>query len=214
MTNRTCSIPDCEKPHWARGWCSAHYQRWRRGIPIQGEPVRSRPEIIPDLVGKACTKCGEYKFHDEYTRVAKGSDKRQGTCKACVREGQRNNPQKYRRNVEWERRQKAAETEWAQARLDRQRHVRYRRRAAKRSNYVEFVSPTVVFERDGYICQLCEESISRDATYPDLMSPSIDHVIPLSRGGEHSYANTQTAHLRCNISKGNREALADQATTR
>jgi hypothetical protein len=26
---RTCSIPDCGKPHYARGWCPAHYHRWR-----------------------------------------------------------------------------------------------------------------------------------------------------------------------------------------
>jgi 5-methylcytosine-specific restriction endonuclease McrA len=30
----------------------------------------------------------------------------------------------------------------------------------------------------------------------------IDHVIPLARGGEHSYANAQAAHGPCNMRKG------------
>lgn len=34
MTDRTCSIPGCEKAHRARGWCSTHYQRWQ----TYGEP--------------------------------------------------------------------------------------------------------------------------------------------------------------------------------
>lgn len=30
MTNRTCTVDGCKKPHLARGWCSAHYSRWRK----------------------------------------------------------------------------------------------------------------------------------------------------------------------------------------
>ncbi len=31
-----CSIPSCDKSHDAKGWCSAHYSRWRRS----GDPLR------------------------------------------------------------------------------------------------------------------------------------------------------------------------------
>lgn len=35
--SRLCSIPDCGKPHLARGWCRAHYQRWKKhGDPHGG----------------------------------------------------------------------------------------------------------------------------------------------------------------------------------
>lgn len=30
MAQRTCSIEDCGRPHAGRGYCSVHYQRWRR----------------------------------------------------------------------------------------------------------------------------------------------------------------------------------------
>lgn len=36
------------------------------------------------------------------------------------------------------------------------------------------------------------------------MSRSLDHVIPLNKGGPHTLANVATAHLRCNISKKDR----------
>lgn len=29
-TSRICSIPDCDKPALSRGWCSMHYQRWKK----------------------------------------------------------------------------------------------------------------------------------------------------------------------------------------
>ena len=35
--NRICSIPGCNKPREARGWCWQHWKRWRRhGNPIGG----------------------------------------------------------------------------------------------------------------------------------------------------------------------------------
>lgn len=39
---KTCSIDGCEKPSKARGWCDAHWQRWRKyGDPLgRGERTR------------------------------------------------------------------------------------------------------------------------------------------------------------------------------
>ena len=52
-----------------------------------------------------------------------------------------------------------------------------------------------LFHRDGHRCQYCGCTGDR---------LSIDHVIPRSRGGEHSWDNVTTACLRCNVNKGNR----------
>lgn len=45
MSKRTCSIPDCTEPAHGRGWCPAHYARWRtHGDPGADKPVvRKRP---------------------------------------------------------------------------------------------------------------------------------------------------------------------------
>jgi len=41
VPERTCSIPDCNAPHLARGYCIKHYQRWKKhGDPL---PYRVQP---------------------------------------------------------------------------------------------------------------------------------------------------------------------------
>jgi 5-methylcytosine-specific restriction endonuclease McrA len=72
--------------------------------------------------------------------------------------------------------------------------------------YVEFVDDYKVFERDDWICQICQQPVDSILEWPDPMSKSIDHTIPLSRGGAHEYANVQLAHLRCNMCKGDQVA--------
>ena len=47
MTKPTCAIPDCEgNPPYRRGWCSGHYNNWRRtGSPIPATPLPIRPDL-------------------------------------------------------------------------------------------------------------------------------------------------------------------------
>lgn len=66
----------------------------------------------------------------------------------------------------------------------------------------EFVDTRVVYERDRWVCQLCGESVGPLVKYPDPRSASLDHVLPLARGGDHTYDNVQLAHLSCNVRKG------------
>ena len=42
MTKRVCEIPGCNKPHYGRGYCHKHYQRWKRhGDPLSN-PFKTR----------------------------------------------------------------------------------------------------------------------------------------------------------------------------
>lgn len=43
-----------------------------------------------------------------------------------------------------------------------------------------------------------------DVPWPDPLFASIDHVIPLSKGGLHERANLTCSHLRCNMVKHDR----------
>jgi len=61
-----------------------------------------------------------------------------------------------------------------------------------------------VFEADGYRCHLCGKKTGPTKKVPHPKAPTIDHVVPLSKGGEHSMANCRTAHHGCNLAKGNR----------
>lgn len=61
-----------------------------------------------------------------------------------------------------------------------------------------------IFERDGWTCGICATLIDRQVKWPDCGSASIDHIVPLSLGGDDIPSNVQAAHLGCNLSKGNR----------
>ncbi|MFJ7998950.1 HNH endonuclease [Streptomyces sp. NPDC096310] len=77
-----------------------------------------------------------------------------------------------------------------------------RRSLVRQARTEEVFNPLEVHMRDAWTCRLCWQPIDEAAAWPDSLSPSIDHVIPLSRGGAHSMANVQSAHLGCNSSKG------------
>jgi 5-methylcytosine-specific restriction endonuclease McrA len=58
-------------------------------------------------------------------------------------------------------------------------------------------------ERDDWTCRLCGSLIPPLASWPDPLFGTVDHVVPLNRGGTHTWSNVQAAHLRCNMSKNN-----------
>lgn len=65
-------------------------------------------------------------------------------------------------------------------------------------------SSAEIAERDGWVCGLCGSGIPKRHRWPQPLSLSIDHIVPVSFGGEHSARNVQASHLRCNQSKGAR----------
>jgi 5-methylcytosine-specific restriction endonuclease McrA len=71
------------------------------------------------------------------------------------------------------------------------------RRARIANNPVEPISPLLVYERDGGMCGICGEEIR-------MSDFTMDHIIPISKGGGHVYANVHSAHRACNVRRGNR----------
>lgn len=102
-------------------------------------------------------------------------------------------------------RQRAQVSEWLADRPDVQaakwKAHKQRRRARKLGVEVERFHPMAVYLRDRWVCGICRTRVDPTLRYPDRWSPSLDHVIPLSRGGGHTRANTQLAHLKCNVDK-------------
>lgn len=81
-----------------------------------------------------------------------------------------------------------------------------RSRARKYGVQYQYVNPLKVFIRDGWKCQICRKKLkSNDRGKLIDIAPELDHIIPLSKGGVHSYLNTQCACRRCNRNKGNDE---------
>lgn len=63
-----------------------------------------------------------------------------------------------------------------------------------------------VFERDEYKCKYCGKQCTR-------FTATLDHVMPVTQGGDNSFSNLVTACLDCNSRKNNRpvgDFLAEQ----
>ncbi len=76
-----------------------------------------------------------------------------------------------------------------------------KRKALKLGNKHEPYKKDYIFERDGWICQICGDRINRRLKWPHPRSKSLDHIVPLSKGGDDSPVNVQASHLRCNVGK-------------
>ncbi|MET9467779.1 HNH endonuclease signature motif containing protein [Streptomyces sp. NPDC006544] len=90
---------------------------------------------------------------------------------------------------------------WSDARRDRYHRRRAQKRAASTG---EPVLLAAIAERDAWQCSLCTHPIDPAVAWPDSLSPSLDHRVPLSKGGAHDPSNVFLAHLGCNSSKGDR----------
>jgi len=142
----------------------------------------------------ACSKA-----HEVLSRVAAHTGRR--TCKECSRSF----PVEYRNKTRFcsdecgyiakHRAKRKARTHGSKG------SGRHRKRARKHGVGYEPIRLATVLERDGWVCGICTEPISRAATYPDPMQPSLDHIVPMSKGGSHTYSNVQAAHHRCNTLK-------------
>lgn len=68
-------------------------------------------------------------------------------------------------------------------------------RARKSGVDYDIVDLRIVYEYHKGLCGICGLSVS-------LEEFTIDHVVPICKGGPHLFKNLQLAHLGCNCSKG------------
>lgn len=64
------------------------------------------------------------------------------------------------------------------------------------------INLTRLYKRDNGICQLCGKHIDFDCDWNSDDYPSIDHIIPIAKGGMHQWDNVQLACRGCNTFKG------------
>jgi len=55
-----------------------------------------------------------------------------------------------------------------------------------------------VFVRDNWTCQVCGGRVEVGLTGREPLSASLDHIVAILRGGDHSPENCQTTHFVCN----------------
>ena len=117
------------------------------------------------------------------------------------------NPEKIKRrsklyHVAHKEKVNAQSSAWRKANLEKTREYKRKHRALKYQTHTEPINEKRVFIRDGWICQICKKRVDKRFRYPNPMCASLDHILPLSKGGSHTYRNVQLVHLGCNTKKG------------
>lgn len=87
---------------------------------------------------------------------------------------------------------------WSRANRDKIAEIRRRREARKKgATQIEQFTRQQVWAKCEGICGICKAPANQDDWH-------VDHIIPLSRGGQHTLNNVQVSHPRCNLSKYNK----------
>jgi 5-methylcytosine-specific restriction endonuclease McrA len=85
----------------------------------------------------------------------------------------------------------------------------YRRRMQAGANRERYTMDYVA-ARDAYRCGLCHQPVPMRMVVPHPHAPTIDHIHPLSMGGDDTKANVQLAHFKCNSTKAAHAHPTDQ----
>lgn len=182
-----------------------------------------------ESTSKACSQCGTVKPLGDYY-VRKG--KPQAACKACIiarnrawnaahpevgkaayTKYQRANKDKIRaHNVAWyhadKKRTRDRIAAWKKANPEADRVRRIKGHQSRRARVLQArvgpVDLNLLWIRQCAICAICDSRIDRSLAHPDPMSRSLDHIVPLAKGGTHEQSNLAWTHLVCNLRKGTR----------
>lgn len=169
-----------------------------------------------------CSVCSENKILDEFHKNKNRKNGVSVTCKPCAKARSRkweiDNPEKvnqnsrnlYHKDIEYARenrrkrvrkwyaanpeKARAASRSWAIRHPESKRNSEHKRKSAKIGNGVFEVSKKEISRIINSSCIAC--STTNNIT--------VDHIVPLSRGGRHSIGNLQPLCFTCNASKNNR----------
>lgn len=187
------------------GYCDYYYEHQKE---ISDSRKRKTKERLGSIE-KKCAMCGK-KFSPERTSAQKYCSNKCMRCanqdrldQECKIEGC-DRPVRARGmcSMHWRRWARATGREKNPEWDERRRRNYERRRARKKSNgVVDDFTNLEVFERDNWFCGICGLKVDGTLAWPDPMSASLDHIVPLSRGGSHTLDNVQCAHLVCNTRK-------------
>lgn len=216
-----CKVDGCEIAELKANYmCNKHYVMWRvHGDPKGGKyEMKVRKAIDHEDGTRTCLQCEQRLPISEFHKDKTATGGRRSKCKSCRidlvknwyqdnKERQSGREKKRRRaNVE-----KYAEKEALRYVKDREKRIglatehSHRRKARKLKTVIERgISKHALKKKFGTKCYYCKKemdfSVGVGRKFNQDMA-TIEHLIPLSRGGEHTWENTVLACRHCNLSK-------------
>lgn len=218
-----CAIPGCTAVEYGKGLCNNHWQAARRNDEFAGIPRCMIDGCSqPASRGKMCNthyirvrRHGDPHFRK---RAASGENKtlscKVGNCLSpVVARGYCNKHAlriKYNGDPSIVLRLSAYATTEESKEAKRRTQAKYRRSPAGRMRSRHRISKARVLAgatvlrhvpKEALLSLWMQDVCALCGQHMDESDKSLDHIIPLSRGGDHSLANLQMAHLRCNQMK-------------
>ena len=143
--------------------------------------------MTTEVATKKCPKCGKVKPRNQFYKNRQKADGLEQYCRDCSKAYRATvrNPEVARQGIK----------RWIERNPEKVLAIQQERRRLIRENFVEDVSPEEVYRRSNGLCGLCGHPVAFNRMV-------IDHIVPIKRGGKHSYENTQAAHKLCNLRKG------------
>lgn len=209
--------------------CAACAAATTDSLALSRYRYQQRPRGSYESAGGTCSDCGsathrrgKYGPHPKRCEACSDAHRRERSRAVsaawrernpnAVREGYRrwyseNAEKKRDESLNWYRnnqdRAKQTNSTWYRDNVDKSRAKARARRVIKRGGDSEKFFAAEIFKRDEWVCQLCGGKVDPALRHPDPLSASLDHVVPVSKGGGHTRANVQLAHLVCNTARGN-----------
>lgn len=181
--------------------CSWDWQKARAAVRLEARPV------VVTTYHNRCTSCSaRYSIGKAGTSLCEACRGDAGRYYAPITEGQCGHcGAVFDRDTDGATMYMCSAECKGKAAAKAKRSARKKRKALERgARKAETVDPFEVFKRDGWKCQNCRRKTPRikRGTY-DSNAPELDHIMPLSLGGEHTYRNTQLLCRACNAVKSN-----------
>lgn len=176
-SGRSLSLPCivCGEPFTFTTKAKGRYPRFCSDLCRIG---RARREIEP----KECATCGEAFLPQRITRTAKSHGL---YCSLACR------PQSHPIEVH-------------ELEAHERGHHQRRRARMKMAPDIERVDDREIFNRDGWVCRICDKPVDPAVKWPRHETVCLNHIVPLSKGGQHASSNLQCAHWICSSRRGDR----------
>lgn len=136
-----------------------------------------------------CKRCGKTYTIEQYMKsIGTRYERNSGYCSRACRdkakaENDRRNRQRYR----------------SEGKRHRCKH--YTRAKKLGLPAEEGITLKKLIARDGATCAICGLACDCGGDFRGDLYPSIDHIVPLAKGGGHTWDNVQVAHRLCNSNK-------------
>lgn len=222
---RPCKYPDCDNggANGKTGYCGTHHNRLlKHGSPDKTMKGKGHKVQYTSDGLRICKVCGEAKPKSEYHKDSSGTDGLRAQCKPCRNGYMASYYDKNReRRIEYERFRRVTQSDhlraWDRARYRRDREKRIalasdntRRRRARLAGVLTEPGITVANLRKihGDNCCYCgvEMDFNRGTRGAGIAAnrATLEHIVPISRGGSHTFLNSALACHACNVSKNDK----------